>query len=814
MNSWKKRGSSSGNSGANSGGSKSNPFQQPVQKAQQVQQKAQQVQVQLRNQNAPAARKLGKEIRDTNQDFRQDLQKGRQQFQREKEKLVQEAKRGEAERGDWMKLLSKWGNKVKKRVKEYTEDIKEAVSGARQGKPGKGKKPGGGDVFDQRGGANTPPATAPAPSGGSSDRDGQDSTNLASAANPGDPGAAVEEGESGGAVLGEELPGVVVVETGNDGYGLSDEDKKRVEEAGFNLGNAEIENAAPVSGGADDAAEGQLASSRMLPEAALKAAQQAAHPPTKPSLVPGVQSYTDAEAKKTAESDALTAQAESKIRMSDYKAAIAAADKAIAADPNNANAYVAKAEALGHLGRHAEAELAAYRATQLDPTNARAFKNLGWAQLNQDKLRDALSSLNQAVRLDPRDAKAYIARAIVHERMGNADGVLADVRQAAELDAAYQAHLDRVLNGGKLFDPNVKDSYKLLDPFAQGAGAPAAPLRDRMLLVLGAAAFVIAVLLLRRKLSRGKQNARAELAGKLKTGVRPDASGLIGGKYQLTRIIGKGGMGQIWEARDHSLDRLVAIKKMALQGPMATEEGRQMYLKEARTLAQVHHPNIVDIFEIIDQGSGLHLVFELLKGKTLEQLVLEKKRIPIREAKKVLRSVCAALELAHKHGIIHRDLKPSNIMVTEQGYVKVMDFGIARQAGEDAAAPPAGNGYPTLGGPRTLPLSQPSTHHTQTVAGTPMYMAPEAYKGVYSPHVDIYALGIIFYEMVTGALPFRANTGTDRIFMPASRRMPGIPGEFDALIQSCVAPDPQARPGAVTEFLRRMEAVPEPVNHI
>jgi serine/threonine-protein kinase len=201
-------------------------------------------------------------------------------------------------------------------------------------------------------------------------------------------------------------------------------------------------------------------------------------------------------------------------------------------------------------------------------------------------------------------------------------------------------------------------------------------------------------------------------------------------------------------------------------------------------------------------------VFELLEGKTLEQMIIERKRLSVADAKKILRPVCDGLEFAHKNGIIHRDLKPSNIMYTDKGYVKVMDFGIARKTG-DKPAPPASSGRPFLRGPATVPLTV-SARTTRTVAGTPLYMAPEAYEGIFSPKVDVYALGIIFYEMVTGVLPFQANSGSDRVFIPASRRVPGITAEFDALIRDSVAYEADSRPASVAEFRRRMEEIAEP----
>ena len=140
-------------------------------------------------------------------------------------------------------------------------------------------------------------------------------------------------------------------------------------------------------------------------------------------------------------------------------------------------------------------------------------------------------------------------------------------------------------------------------------------------------------------------------------------------------------MGQVWEAHDCSLNRPAAVKKMTLKGA-GDEKRKEKFLKEARTLASMQHPNIVDIYEIIDVPSGTYMVFEMLKGKTLQQILAERKRMTQFQTHKILNGVCDALIWAHEQGIVHRDLKPANIMVTVDGQIKVMDFGIARAVGD------------------------------------------------------------------------------------------------------------------------------------
>ncbi|MBI5244237.1 MAG: protein kinase [Elusimicrobia bacterium] len=200
----------------------------------------------------------------------------------------------------------------------------------------------------------------------------------------------------------------------------------------------------------------------------------------------------------------------------------------------------------------------------------------------------------------------------------------------------------------------------------------------------------------------------------------------IGEKYELQRKIGEGGMGLVFEGRDTSLDRPVAIKQMRPELQLLPRD-KSSFLREAKTSASLHHPFIVDIYEILEVGGDLFLVFEFVDGQTVDQILDEKERMTPGEVKRALRCVCEALAFAHSRKIVHRDLKPSNIIVSRQGYAKVMDFGIARVVKDT-----------------TSRLTRADT------SGTLAYMAPEQELGKSTLRSDIFSLGVTAYEMLSG----------------------------------------------------------------
>jgi hypothetical protein len=205
---------------------------------------------------------------------------------------------------------------------------------------------------------------------------------------------------------------------------------------------------------------------------------------------------------------------------------------------------------------------------------------------------------------------------------------------------------------------------------------------------------------------------------------------LLQGKYEIVRQIGSGGMGLVFEGKDCSLDRPVAIKKMR---PDIRMSGRvkARFLHEAKTSAALHHPFIVDIYAVVDEGSEIYLVFEYVDGESLAEFMDRKGRMSPDRMRPMLKCVCEALVYAHSCKFAHRDLKPSNIMLTKQGYAKVMDFGIARQIKDTVSR----------------------LTHTD-VSGTRPYMAPEQELGQFDARSDIFSLGVTVYELLAGQLPF------------------------------------------------------------
>jgi tRNA A-37 threonylcarbamoyl transferase component Bud32 len=262
----------------------------------------------------------------------------------------------------------------------------------------------------------------------------------------------------------------------------------------------------------------------------------------------------------------------------------------------------------------------------------------------------------------------------------------------------------------------------------------------------------------------------------------PVARKFLANKYELLREIGRGGMGIVYQAQDHSLKRLVAIKKLRDEIAASGRE-RERFVEEARTVAQLHHPSIVDIYEIVDQGSDLYLVFEHLDGQSLAQVIEKQKKLKTSELGGILSGTCQALAFAHSKKIVHRDLKPSNIMVGKDGHAKVMDFGIAGQAREA--------------------VSRVSRVET---SGTFAYMAPEQHLGKWDERSDIYSLGATLYEALTGDIPFQ---GPDFLaqkeraaYKPLAEVLPGCDPRLDALVARCLKPDPKDRFQTVEEFAK------------
>jgi eukaryotic-like serine/threonine-protein kinase len=250
-------------------------------------------------------------------------------------------------------------------------------------------------------------------------------------------------------------------------------------------------------------------------------------------------------------------------------------------------------------------------------------------------------------------------------------------------------------------------------------------------------------------------------------------------RYRLTRVLGEGGMGMVYEAVQLSMDRPVAIKMLRTDD----ETNRRRLLREVRLLTQLEHPNIVHVLDGGETESGaVFLVMERLVGRTLgEKLAAE--RLSWRHAAELAVQLCDALVASHARGIVHRDLKPCNIMLVDEPtrgeLVKVLDFGIAKALVHETSR----NSELTMAG---------------TIIGTPHYMAPEAIEGELDPRSDLYALGSILYEMLSGAAPF-AHANLDAVLWHQLRESPPplqveMPHPLAALVYALLAKNPEHRP--------------------
>jgi serine/threonine protein kinase len=223
------------------------------------------------------------------------------------------------------------------------------------------------------------------------------------------------------------------------------------------------------------------------------------------------------------------------------------------------------------------------------------------------------------------------------------------------------------------------------------------------------------------------------------------AAGARFGAYEILAPIGEGGMGVVFQARDPRLDRHVAIK--VLPAAVATDrQARERLRLEAMAAAALDHPYICKIFEIGEEGDAVFLVMEYVAGETLDRR-LRNGRMPLPETLRLGGEIAEALQEAHERGILHRDLKPSNIMLTQQGHVKVMDFGLAKRLADPRADD------------ATLDIASPQLTATGTILGTPDYMSPEQLKGLpLDIRSDLFSFGVILAEMVGARHPFRKQS--------------------------------------------------------
>src|ERR1051326_4833812 len=264
---------------------------------------------------------------------------------------------------------------------------------------------------------------------------------------------------------------------------------------------------------------------------------------------------------------------------------------------------------------------------------------------------------------------------------------------------------------------------------------------------------------------------------------------LLGGRYELDGIVGRGGMAEVYRARDIRLDRIVAVK--TLREDLARDQTFQArFRREAQSAASLNNPSIVAVYDTGEDMSGPshvpYIVMEYVDGRTLRDLLREDRRLLPERAMEITDGTLRALEYSHRNGIVHRDIKPGNVMLTRNGDVKVMDFGIARAVSD----------------------AQATMTQTAQVIGTAQYLSPEQARGErVDARSDLYSTGCLLYELLTGRPPFLGDSPVAIAYqhvrenpVPPSRLDPEVPPWADSIVLRAMAKDPRERYQSAAEM--------------
>jgi serine/threonine protein kinase len=279
----------------------------------------------------------------------------------------------------------------------------------------------------------------------------------------------------------------------------------------------------------------------------------------------------------------------------------------------------------------------------------------------------------------------------------------------------------------------------------------------------------------------------------------PLAPGAQLGPYEITALIGEGGMGDVYRARDTRLDRTVAIK--VLPPAFAADPERRARLeREAKTIAGLNHPHVCTLHDVGDHEGSMFLVMEHVVGESLAER-LRQGPLPIETAVTVATEIADGLAAAHRQGVIHRDLKPANVMVTPEGHAKVLDFGVAKHLG----APPHAEAEAVT---VSAASEEPSFTQHGVVVGTVSYLSPEQVEGKpLDARSDIFAFGAVLYELLTGRRPFHGDSPLatmSSILRDTPARLgalrPGVSHALETVVNRCLQKDPDARYASATEL--------------
>jgi serine/threonine-protein kinase len=264
---------------------------------------------------------------------------------------------------------------------------------------------------------------------------------------------------------------------------------------------------------------------------------------------------------------------------------------------------------------------------------------------------------------------------------------------------------------------------------------------------------------------------------------------VIAGRYEQLELVGRGGMSSVWKAHDRLLDRTVAIKVLHEQYTQ-DEEYVERFRREARAVAQLSHPNIVTVIDRGEDSGRQYIVFEYVDGENLKQLVEREGPLPVRDALLLALQMARALGFAHDRGLVHRDVKPQNVLLNDEGQAKMTDFGIARSVDVQGVTV------------------------TGTVMGTSEYIAPEQARGQrVSALTDVYSLGVVLYELLTGGVPYQGESFVSVALRHVNEPVPDVldyrpdcPPRVALAIERAMAKDPDDRFQSMEELVDELEA--------
>ena len=265
------------------------------------------------------------------------------------------------------------------------------------------------------------------------------------------------------------------------------------------------------------------------------------------------------------------------------------------------------------------------------------------------------------------------------------------------------------------------------------------------------------------------------------------------GRYEITELLGQGGMGTVYKAYDPLLARVVAVKVISTQ-MHGQPELRERFFREARAAAQLDHPNIITVYDLGEQEGTPYLAMQFLEGRDLEQRMRDPGGMPLSGKIEIALQVASGLAHAHGSGIVHRDIKPANVFITDDGQVKILDFGLAR-------------------------LVTSELTRSNMMVGTVSYMAPEQLRAEKADHrADIFSLGVVLYKLIGGRKPFQAESFASTMYKileetpePLERLDPELPPRLIAVVDRALAKNPDHRYQVMADLIRDLEAAYEPI---